>query len=383
MTDDLRSDGLPEIPAEPTPDTPAAPDAAFESGEDFAAMLAADDARRASGAPEPKPGDKITGKVVQIAADEVFVDYGGRGELPLSSSFVKDADGNLTVKEGDEITAFVTGKPGDLRLELKRKLSGKDPKPLQEAMASGVPLAGRVTETNKGGFVVDLGGWRAFCPISQIDDRYVEDPNVWVGRDLEFRVIEFSEGGRRLVVSRRAILAESKQERAAETRKRLHPGVILQGTVARLLPFGAFIDIGGVEGLVHVSEISHARVSHPGDALKEGQEVEVKVMDIQNLGRGKEERISLSMKALAGNPWDRIREKYNEGDWVEGVVVGLAPYGAFVELEPGLTGLVHISALSSDRIEHPADVVQEGQQVSVRVIEVDPARQRISLSITS
>lgn len=382
MTDDLRSDDLPETPADPTPETPDT-EAAPDSGEDFAAMLAEDDARRADGAPEPKPGDKITGKVVQIGEEEVFVDYGGRGELPLSTAALKDDEGNLTVKEGDSVTAFVTGKSGDLRLELKRKLSGKDPKPLQEALESGVPLAGRVTETNKGGFVVDLGGWRAFCPISQIDDRYVEDPAVWVGRDLEFRVIEFSEGGRRLVVSRRAILAETRKEQAAETRKNLHVGVIMKGTVARLLPFGAFVDIGGVEGLVHVSEISHARVNHPGDALSEGQEVEVKILDIQNLGRGKEERISLSMKALAGNPWDTIREKYNEGDWVEGVVVGLAPYGAFVELEPGLTGLVHISALSSDRIDHPADVVQEGQQVSVRILEVDPARQRISLSITS
>jgi len=382
MTDDLRSDDLPETPADPTPETPDT-ESASESGEDFAAMLAEDDARRADGAPEPKPGDKITGTVVQIGEEEVFVDYGGRGELPLSTAALRDDEGNLTVKEGDSVTAFVTGKPGDLRLELKRKLTGKDPKPLQEALESGVPLAGRVTETNKGGFVVGLGGWRAFCPISQIDDRFVEDPSVWVGRDLEFRVIEFSEGGRRLVVSRRAILAETRQELAAETRKNLHVGVILKGTVARLLPFGAFVDIGGVEGLVHVSEISHARVNHPADALSEGQEVEVKVLDIQNLGRGKEERISLSMKALAGNPWDTIREKYNEGDWVEGVVVGLAPYGAFVELEPGLTGLVHISALSSDRIDHPADVVQEGQQVSVRILEVDPARQRISLSITS
>lgn len=405
MTDDLRSDPLQEPPADdngsqadtpaPEPDTPATPEPAPEPtpepadepsdeapAEDFAAMLAADDARRESTKPDPKPGDRVTGKVVQLGDDDAFVDFGGRSELPISTADLKNADGELTVAVGDEITAFVTGKGADMRLAMKRKLTGKDPKPIQEALQSGLPLTGSVTETNKGGFVVDLGGWRAFCPISQIDDRFVEDPAVWVGRSLEFRVIEFAENGRRLVVSRRAILREVKDRLGAETRKQLVVGAVLEGKVVRILPFGAFVDLGGVEGLVHISELSHSRVEHPSDVVEEGQEVTVQVMDVQHLGRGRDERISLSLKAMQGDPWADIGQKFVMGEWYEGVVVGTTNFGAFVELMPGVNGLVHISAISSDPISHPDDVLTIGQQVSVRVVDIDTDRRRVSLSIT-
>jgi len=385
MTDDLNSSRIPNPLSDDAPESLSVPDSDsdMDNGDEFAAMLAEDDARRHDTAPEPRAGDQITGRIVQIGDEDAFVDYSGRGELPISTADLRDADGVMSAKVGDQVTAYVTGKAGDLRLAMKQKITGKDSGPLEDALASGVPLQGKVSESNKGGFVVDIGGWRAFCPISQIDDRYVEDPQAWIGRDLEFRVIEFADEGRRLVVSRRAILQEVKEKLSAETRKRLHPGSIFEGRVVRILPFGAFVDIGGMEGLVHVSELTHGRVAHPSDAVEEGQVVEVKVLEIRNLGMGKEERISLSMKALEGNPWENVRERYNEGAWVEGAVIGLTPYGAFVELEPGLTGLIHISALSSERIEHPGDVVKEGQQVLVRIIEVDPERQRISLAITS
>jgi small subunit ribosomal protein S1 len=368
-----------ELNSEQTPETPAPED----NSADFASMLAEDDARRDDAVAEPKGGDQVKGKIVQIGPNDAFVDYGGRGELPIFVADLMNADGELAVKVGDEITAYATGKGSDLRLAMKQKLSGKDPRPLEEAFESGVPLQGKVSESNKGGFVVNIGGWRAFCPISQIDDRFVEDPAIWIGKDLEFRVIEFADNGQRLVVSRRVILQETKEKLAEETRKRLHTGSIFEGRVVRILPFGAFIDIGGVEGLVHVSELTHSRVAHPSDAVEEGQTVEVKIIDIRNLGMGKEERISLSMKALAGNPWENVRDRFKEGEWIEGAIIGLTPFGAFVELEPGLTGLIHISALSSDRIDHPSDIVKEGQHVSVRIIEIDEERQRISLSITS
>jgi len=402
MTDELRSDNTPEPPAdeietvaasdsltdddnvEPVPAT--APVVDDDDDDDagaaeFAAMLAADDARRESTAPVPKQGDRVTGRLVQMGPEECFVDFGGRNELPISTADLSDKDGTLRFAEGDEVTAYVGGKGTDMRLAMKRKLTGTDPKPIQEALESGLPLSGKITETNKGGFVVDIGGWRAFCPISQVDDRFVEDPSVWVGKSLEFRVIEFTEGGRRLVVSRRAILVEEKERLAVETRKNLIPGSVLKGKVVRMLPFGAFVDLGGVEGLVHISEISHARVEHPSDALAEDQEVEVEVLDVQNLGQGREERISLSMKSMQGDPWGNIEDKLPLGEWVEGVVVGTTNFGAFVELMPGVNGLVHISAISSEPVNHPDDVLNVGQQISVRVVEVDVARRRVSLSI--
>ncbi len=405
MTDEQRSETTPEPPAaetesvaapENTPiDTetrPVAPvaDPVIDDDQDenddaasaeFAAMLAEDDARRPSTAAEPKQGDRITGRLVQMGDVECFVDFGGRNELPIATADLSDKDGKLLFAAGDEITAYVTGKGSDAHLAMKRKLSGSDPKPVQEALESGQPLSGKVTETNKGGFVVDIGGWRAFCPISQIDDRFVEDPSVWVGRSLEFRVTEFTEGGRRLVVSRRAILVEEKERLAVDTRQNLVLGAVLKGKVVRMLPFGAFVDLGGVEGLVHISEISHARVEHPSDALSEGQDVEVQILDIQNLGQGREERISLSMKSMQGDPWQGVEEKLPLGEWVEGVVIGTTNFGAFVELMPGVNGLIHISAISTEPIHHPDEVLKVGQQISVRVTEVDVVRRRVSLSI--
>lgn len=357
-------------------------DDATDGGEDFAELLAEHESATDGQNPEPKTGDQVTGRIVQMGEEDAFVDYGGRSELPISTAELKDKDGALRFQVGDEITAYLTGKGEDKRLALKNKLTGKDPRPIEEALESGIPLSGHVSETNKGGFVVDLGGWRAFCPISQIDDRYVENPAAWVGQSLEFRVIEFTEGGKRLVVSRRAILQEEKDKLAKETRRHLAVGDIRDGKVVRLMPYGAFIDIGGVEGLVHVSEISHSRIGHPEEVLNEGQTVQVKVMDLQNLGQGKNERISLSIKSLDADPWDGIEEKLKLGEWVTGVVSGMADFGAFVEVLPGVRGLIHVSALSPDRVNHPSDVVKEGQQVEVRVLEVDKSRRRISLSLT-
>ncbi len=363
-----------EVPSDETPKVEEQ-----EQEEDFASLLAAEG--RIAETPEPRAGDKVEGRIVQIGPEDAFVDFGGRSELPLSLTELAGPDGTPTLNEGDAVTAWVTGEGAEQRLTLRQKMQGKDTTMLEEAMASGVPLSGTVTETNKGGFVVDIGGFRAFCPISQIDDRYVEDPQPYVGRSLEFRVIEFAEGGRRLVVSRRALLREERDRKGAETRRDLAPGSVYDGVVTRLMPFGAFVDIGGVEGLVHISEISHGRVSHPGDALEPGQEVKVKVLDVQNLGQGRNERISLSMRALEGDPWAEAVKLFPLGAEVPGRVTGLAEFGAFVELAPGLQGLVHISMLSEERIHHPSEVVQEGQEVTVRVLELDPERKRISLSL--
>lgn len=365
-TSDVRDDGL------NSPDT--------ENENEFAQMLEESE-KRSGEVPEPKAGDKVTGTIIQLDGEQAFVDFGGRSELPLDAKELKDADGNPTHEVGSEITAYVTGKGSDLSLTLSRKVQGKDTSLIEEALASGMPLDGTVRETNKGGFVVDLGGHRAFCPISQIDDRFVEDPQPYVGRTLQFRVIEFSEGGRRLVVSRRALLKEERERLAVETRKTLAAGDVREGVVTRIMPFGAFVDIGGVEGLVHVSEISFERVHHPGDVLAPDQQVRVKVMDVQNLGQGRSERISLSLRALESDPWAKAANKYAAGIEVEGKITGLADFGAFVQLEPGIQGLIHISEISDVRIDHPSDVLQEGQEVNVRVLELDQERKRISLAL--
>lgn len=356
-------------------------DDAEESSSEFEKLLSEQEPAAAEQTPEPRAGDQVTGVLVQMGETECFVDYGGRSELPISTTELSDAEGELKHKAGDTVTAYATGKGENLRLTIKQRAQGKDTRVIEEALASGMPLTGTVKETNKGGFVVMMGEHRAFCPVSQIDDSFVENPAEWVDRKLEFRVIEFSEGGRRLVVSRRALLREEKERQAVETRKTLAVGNVYEGRVVRIMPYGAFVNIGGIEGLVHVSEMSHQRVANPGDILSEGQEISVKVMDIQNLGQGRSERVSLSMRALESDPWDDVEDKLKPGEWYDGVVSGLADFGAFVELLPGIRGLVHVSALAEERVYHPGDVVKEGQQVSVRVIEIDKQRKRISLSI--
>jgi small subunit ribosomal protein S1 len=347
--------------------------------EDFARLLANERTEPAKA--EPRPGEKVTGTIVQIGDTEAFVDCGGRAELPIALRELQNDKGELTRGVGSTVTAWVRVDGEQQYLSISGHARGRDTAPLEEAHRSGMPMSGIVRETNKGGFVIDLGGHRAFCPISQIDAHFVEDPQVFVGQTLQFRVVEFGAGGRTLVVSRRAILSEEIAARAAETRGTLKTGDVREGTVCRLMTFGAFVDIGGVEGLVHVSEISHEHVESPLAVLRPGQTVQVKVIGIQNLGEGKAERISLSMKALTGDPWQDAARALQPGTSVTGTVRRLADFGAFVELLPGVQGMVHVSELSHERIRHPRDVVREGEAITVRILEFDPDRKRISLSL--
>ncbi len=357
-----------------------APGGAPEGGaEDFAQLLARE--RTEPARPEPRPGEKITGTIIQIGDTEAFVDCGGRAELPIALRELQNDKGELTHGLGSTITAWVRADGEQQYLSISGQARGRDTAPIEEAHRSGMPLAGTVRETNKGGFVIDLGGHRAFCPISQIDAHFVEDPQSFVGQTLQFRVVEFGAGGRNIVVSRRAILREEIEARAAETRRTLKTGDVRDGTVCRLMTFGAFVDIGGLEGLVHVSEISHEHVESPLAVLRPGQAVQVKVIGIQNLGQGKAERISLSMKALAGDPWQDAARTLQPGTDAPGTVRRLMDFGAFVELLPGVQGLVHVSEMSHERIRHPRDLLREGQAVTVRILELDPARKRISLSL--
>ena len=233
-----------------------------------------------------------------------------------------------------------------------------------------------MTEVVKGGLSVDVAGVRGFCPASQIDLRFVDDLSIYVGQRLTFRITRYEP--RNLVLSRRVLLEEDNEKRATETRKHLVPGAVIRGRVVGFKPFGAFVDIGGIEGMLHVSELGYARVDKPEDVLRLGQELEVAILKVEG------DRVSLSLKSLGDDPWNAAIAKLAEGSRVKGTITRLQPFGAFVELEPGVEGLVHISELGAGRrINHPKEVVSVGQQVEATVLAIDPERRRLSLSLTS
>jgi len=347
-----------------------------DDDEDFAALLAASEAG-APRAKRPRVGDTIKGKVISIGKEAVFVDAGGKAEGVLDRGQVTDHEGKLLVKVGDTIEARVVDDAGGV-LTLRVKI-GRGPEAraeLQQAHELGLPVDGLVTEVVKGGVSVDVAGVRGFCPASQMDARFVEDLKVYIGQRLQFRIARYEP--RNLVLSRRALLEEANALRAAETRKRLEPGATLRGKVVGFKPYGAFVDIGGIEGMLHVSELGHARVERPEDMLQLGQELDVAVLRLEG------DRVSLSLKALASDPWHDATAKLTEGQRVAGTIVRLQPFGAFVEIAPGVEGLVHLSELGAGRrINHPKEVVSVGQQVETVVLAVDHERKRLSLSMAA
>ena len=377
----------PRLPDDPDsqepPSQPGQPEVVDESDEpaadenEFAKMLAAADQ---AGPAEANPGDKLTGKIIQIDGPDAFVDCGLRNELPMSVQELKGPDGKLQFQVGDEVTAYVQKAQDGLKLTLAVKLRDAGHEALTAAYAAGTPVQGKVGSTNKGGFSIDLDGTRAFCPFSQIDVRRADNPDIFVGQTYPFKILELSEDGRNIVVSRRALLQADRETQAQTTRESLALGDELEGVVTRLVPFGAFVDIGGIEGLVHISQISHQRVGDPSDVLSEGQTVKVKVLEIQNLGMGRSERISLSIKVLATDPWPETAKAMVPGQDVTGRVTRLVDFGVFVELRPGVEGLIHISELANRRVIHPREVLNEDEEISVRILDVDLDRRRISLS---
>jgi len=346
--------------------------------EDFAAMLAASEA----GAPRtkrPKTGDQIKGKVISIGKDTVFVDVGGKAEGALEKSQVTDKEGKTSVKVGDTIEARVVADAGGV-LQLRVKV-GRGPAAsaeLEQAAELGIPVEGTVTEVIKGGVSVDVSGVRGFCPASQMDARFVEDLSVYVGKKFTFRITRYEP--RNLVLSRRALVEEENAKLAAETRKRLQVGATLRGKVVGFKSFGAFIDLGGIEGMLHVSELGYSRVDKPEDVLSMGQEVDVAVLKIEPGEKG--ERISLSLKALANDPWRDAIASLHEGQRVKGKITRMQPFGVFVEIAPGIEGLVHISELGAGRrINHPKEVVSEGAEIEAVILGIDAEKRRIALSI--
>jgi small subunit ribosomal protein S1 len=342
----------------------------------------------------PNVGQKVSGKVISITPEQVFVDLGAKSEGMIEAAQLHNAEGQLTVKLGDSVDAVVTAiDPESGVIVLRKKASGgrgghqEVATELRQAFQYGMPVEGLVTGINKGGAEVQVYGMRSFCPLSQLDLRYVENPQQFIGQRLKFKVSRIEEGGRNrrpdVVLSRRSLLDEEAQAKAAELRARLQVGAVLKGRVTSLTSYGAFIDLGGLEGLLHVSEIGYSRLADPREALSVGQEVEVQVIKIE---KGKDEkrpeRISLSRRALERDPWRDAVDRFPEGAVVPGRVMRLESFGAFVEVAPGLEGLVHVSELGAGRrLNHAREAAQIGQDVKVRVLNVDPVKRRISLSM--
>jgi small subunit ribosomal protein S1 len=348
---------------------------ATDDDEDFAAMFAASDGNKRS--KRPKVGDLVKGTIVTLGKDAVFVDLGGKAEGQLDRAQVSDNEGKLLVKIGDVIEARVASDAGGV-LSLRTKLvRGPEARAeLAQAQELGIPVEGLVTEVVKGGLSVDVAGVRGFCPASQIDTRFTEDLSVYVGQRLTFKITRYEP--RNLVLSRRALLEEDNEKRAVETRKNLIPGAVIRGRVTSFKPYGAFVDVGGIEGMLHVSELGYGRVDKPEDVLSIGQELNVAILKVEG------DRISLSIKALGDDPWNTSTAKLAEGQRVKGTITRLQPFGAFVEIAPGVEGLVHISELGTGRrINHPKEVVSVGQEVEATVLSIDHERRRLSLSIAS
>ena len=354
-----------------------------EQEEDFAAMLADFEKAGSAGGKRnrPKIGDQVGGPVISIGKDSVFIDLGGKAEGVLDRDQLTNKDGQLTVAIGDRVEARVVAENGGvfaLRVKVARGPEAKAE--LLSAFELGVPVEGKVTEVIKGGVAVDVAGVRGFCPASQIDGRFVADLATFVGQVLTFKVTKYE--ARNLVLSRRALVEEANAKRAAVTRVTLAPGAIVRGTVVSFKPFGAFVDLGGIEGMLHISELGHGRVNSPEEVLNVGQEIEVAVKSIEPGEKG--ERISLSLKALAGDPWAEATAILQPGKRVKGKVAQLATFGAFVEIAPNVLGLVHISELGAGRrINHPKEFVQVGQEVEATVLSVDRDKRRIALSMSA
>ena len=325
-------------------------------------------------------GDRVRGTILEIGEQFAFVDFGGRSEAVIEVQELMDDEGEPKYAVGDEIEAYVASIEEEPRLTFSIRSAAKSPELMEQAYLAGIPVEGQVTGVNQGGFEVNLKGMQGFCPISQIDLGYCEDPDPFVGRTLTFRILEYRAGGRTLVLSRRSHLEEEEKQRVAELRARLEVGAELEGTVTRIQPFGAFVDLGGVEGLVHISELSYGRVRNPREAVTEGAEVKVKVIEVRNVGE-EGERISLSIKATQPDPWEDVPARFPGGSVVTGPVVSVQDFGVFVSLAPGVEGLIHVSELSEERVRHPRDTVTMGQEVSARVLHIDTEQKRISLSM--
>lgn len=349
--------------------------------DDFAAMFGAEPKKRLT---YVNPGDKVSASIIAIGSEQVFVELGGKTEGALDRSELLDSEGELAVKVGDVVEAFVVSVRGGIKLSKGLGKGAENAALLQDAHNQGIPVLGTVSATNKGGYEVEIAGTRAFCPFSQIDMQPTDEPEVHLGQSYQFLITRIEEDGKNVVVSRRKLQEREREDMAAETIEVIAPGAVFEGVVSRVADFGAFVDLGGVDGLVHVSELSYVRMEHPSELLSVGDTVRVVVLSASELNDPKNRRIALSIKQLQEDPWVTAISEIQVGVTLSGVVSRMEHFGAFVEIGPGVDGLVHISEVSPGRrINHPKELLNIGDEVQVQVIKVDPQKRQIGLSIKS
>jgi small subunit ribosomal protein S1 len=332
--------------------------------------------------PTINEGEVVHGTVVRVDKDEVLVDIGYKSEgvIPVSElSIRRSVNPEDEVGIGEEIDALVLTKEdaeGRLILSKKRARFELAWKTIEQKAETGEAIEGRVIEVVKGGLILDLGV-RGFLPASLVDIRRVQDLDEFLGQTLRCKVIELNRSRNNVVLSRRAVLEDERKEQRQQILDRLQPGDVVEGQISNIVDFGAFVDLDGMDGLIHISEISWSHVNHPSEVLEIGQTVSVKVLDIDR----ERQRISLGLKQTQSDPWQQVLDQYSEGDVVEGKVTKVVTFGAFVEIMPGVEGLVHISELAQHHVENPREVVAQGDSVQAKIIEVDPERRRLSLSL--
>jgi len=344
--------------------------------ESFAELLAKSSSRKA----RLTPGERVKAKVVGISGEVVYIDLGGKSEGVIDTSEFREENGNITVTEGDQVEAyFVSVVDGAMKMTtLVRGQSTVKLAHFRDAFESGEPVTGEVKREIKGGFEVFVDGIKSFCPFSQIDLKGGREGGLYVGRSFPFRIIEFKEGGRTIVLSRRVLLREEKAAAVSRLKDSLQIGMEITGRISSLQNFGAFVDIGGIEGLIPASELSWAKNNKPGDFLSVGQEITVKLISID----WEKNRLTMSLKSMQPDPWEGISERYPAGSKITGPIVRLTPFGAFVNLEAGIDGLIHLSNLGTGkRINHPKEAVETGQIIEAYVLAVDPQSRKISLSV--
>lgn len=328
-------------------------------------------------------GERIKGKIISIGNDSVFMDTGTKIDGTVDRIELLDGDGNMPYIEGDEIELYVVAID-DHEVRLSKAISGIGGlELLKNAFENAIPVEGKISATCKGGFHVEMLQRRAFCPISQIDVNYTETPEDYVGQTCQFLITQFGEGGRNIIVSRRKLLATAIEKEKEVFFSTLKAGDIFKGRVTRIMPYGAFVElIPGVEGMVHISELSWSRAEKAEEIVSANDTVSVKVIAVADGEKKNRKKISLSMKQVDTDPWDKVTDNFHPGTKVSGKVTRCMNFGVFVEIAPGIEGLVHISEMSYlKRVINPADVVKAGETVSVMIREVDAKGRRISLSI--
>lgn len=345
----------------------------MSESEDFAAMFEA-----SLKAKRIEQGQTIEGTIVAIGPEFVFVDVGGKGEATIETAELRNDEGELEAAVGDRIQAVVMSTAGGLTLSRRLARGAATRRSLEDAFHSRLPVEGRVESVVKGGYEIRLAGQRAFCPFSQIDTMR-SDPPTHEGKVYTFRITEFKEGGRNIIVSRRSLLEEEQRAAAADVKRSIVPGAVLTGRVASVREFGAFIELGGgVQGLLHISEMGWSRVADPSQMLKPGDEITVKVLQVAD----KKEKISLGLKQLTEDPWSRVEASYSVGQVLPGRVTRVAEFGAFVELEPGIEALAHVSTFEpTGRSDAWKARVTLGATLPVEIQNINLEKKRIGVSV--